>query len=260
MNKIYKNENGFSVLEAILILVIIVAITGVGWFVWHSKQIADKNLSSTNSSNPVFKRDTKAKTATTEQNPTQPANPYAGWKKYTSSFEGLSFEYPPNWQSVTPKITSPDPSADSFEVQGPTGSVPVSWISSVSGIGGACNSQIAPGTKVSAGSTGPCPYWTVLHSQKLTNANLFYVDGVVTYDGTTYSPWCALQASSGIVNSESNIGYLLFNGQHSNQAGLICGEPFNSGGLLKGTKAQATTFLSTTEAQQAKLILLSASY
>jgi hypothetical protein len=38
------SQKGFAALEGLLILVIIVIIAGTGWYVWHSKSQADKNL------------------------------------------------------------------------------------------------------------------------------------------------------------------------------------------------------------------------
>jgi hypothetical protein len=70
MNKIRKNESGFSAIEAILIIVIVVAVAGVGWFVWHSKQVADKNLAQANSTSPTFKKSQK-KTSTVVGTPGQ---------------------------------------------------------------------------------------------------------------------------------------------------------------------------------------------
>ena len=180
---------------------------------------------------------------------------------YTSAQEKLSFQYPCTWSAQKPALSSNVPGGDAYEIRSPSGSVTVSWISAADGLGGACDSNDLPGT---AGANGlsPCPYWTVLDKERLASANLYYVAGVVTMDGTTYTPWCALQASDGILSSQSNMGYLLFPGQNNGgaAAGLMCGEPFGSDGLMKGTKAQATAFFSSAEAIQAKQILMSASY
>jgi uncharacterized protein (UPF0333 family) len=44
----YKDkQGGFAALEAVLILVVVLAIAGVGYYVLHSKNTADKTLSST---------------------------------------------------------------------------------------------------------------------------------------------------------------------------------------------------------------------
>jgi hypothetical protein len=116
-----------------------------------------------------------------------------------------------------------------------------------------------------------CPYWYVLDKEKLSGADLYYVDGVMTSDGSTYSPWCALQDSSGILQNQSSVDYLLFMGKNNSYtisgetvgtslAGLRCDAPVGENTIMTGTKAEATAFLATTAAKQAKLILLSAHY
>jgi hypothetical protein len=40
--KIHQHQQGFSVVEALLIFVIVGLVGFVGWFVWHSKQVAEK--------------------------------------------------------------------------------------------------------------------------------------------------------------------------------------------------------------------------
>jgi hypothetical protein len=255
------NNMGFSAVEALLILVVIGILGFTGWFVYHSQKLATKDYSSQSS----------IQTSSTKKS-TEPSDPYAGWKTYTSSFEKLTFKYPADWRSVTPEVPSTDPSADSFELKSPSNALSISWDSEIDGIGGACDPDVMPGGAAPAGQPSPCPYWTVTDKQKLTGADLYYVAGIVTKDGSTYSPWCALQDAKGILESQSNIGYLLFAGKNNyvsdgaaskgtiQAAGLLCGRPFGGQGLISGTKAQATAALSSAEYRQAKLVLLSATY
>lgn len=58
MSRFNNSETGFSAVETLLILLIIAVISFVGWFVWHTKQVADENLTNTTSSAPKFKRST----------------------------------------------------------------------------------------------------------------------------------------------------------------------------------------------------------
>jgi len=257
-----QNSKGFSVVEALLVIIVVGILGFTGWFVYHAKNVANKNYNS----QPTTQASKTNKDSQTAD------GPYAGWKTYSSSFEKLSFKYPSSWKSVTPAIPSTAPGADSFELKSPSGAVTVSWDSEIDGIGGACDPEVMPGDTSPAGQPNPCPYWTVLDKQKLAGADLYYVAGVVTEDGNTYSPWCALQDADGIVQSQGNMGYLLFTGKNNyvNQAGynkslhelagLLCGKPFGGQGLVTGTKAQATAALSDAEFKQAKQILLSATY
>ena len=71
MNKISKNEKGFSPLEVILVLVIVAVIGAVGWLVYkdHHK-IATVNIATTSSSKPTTLNTTKSSTSTSTTTPT----------------------------------------------------------------------------------------------------------------------------------------------------------------------------------------------
>ncbi len=75
MNKKSKNQKGFTVVEGLLIVLILVVIGTVGYIVYHNDH------------------KTKASVSTT-------ANPYAGWKSYTN-LSPVSFKYPSNWTVTT---------------------------------------------------------------------------------------------------------------------------------------------------------------
>jgi hypothetical protein len=87
MNKISKNENGFSVVEILMVLVVVVLIVVVGWLIYknHHKVAAPVVTTSTNKS----AASTSTKTTTTT------VSPYAGWQTYSNS--QVSFEYPRGW-------------------------------------------------------------------------------------------------------------------------------------------------------------------
>ena len=78
MGKIKSNQLGFSTVEAIVIVVIIAAISSVGWLVVEAKHNADMKLSSNSSSqtNPV------------------------STKKYVDTAKLYSIQYPANWNTV----------------------------------------------------------------------------------------------------------------------------------------------------------------
>jgi len=239
-----RDQRGVALVLEVILIAIIMAVAGFGVYIYIRHQ---STISVATNSSP---------------SPSSAATPdiYAGWKTYTSSFEKLSFKYPPSWTPVA-AFPSNIPSGDAFAVQSPGGHK-VSWISAADGLGGACNTAIMPGTSVASNELGPCPYWTVTDKAKVAGTNLYYVAGTVTIDGSTYRPWCALQASNGIVQNESDIGYLMFTGKNNgpNSAALLCGSPFGGQGTQTGTKAQAEALLSTPDYRTAKNILLSATY
>lgn len=83
------NQKGFSIAEALLILVVIGILGFTGWFVYHAKQTSDKNYSAASQTVPTYKKKTDAIST---------ANKYVGWKSYSSSNGlGLSFKYPASW-------------------------------------------------------------------------------------------------------------------------------------------------------------------
>jgi hypothetical protein len=50
------NQSGFSIIEAVLLLVILAIIGGTGYFVWHTKQNTDKSLTNTAKSAPAISK------------------------------------------------------------------------------------------------------------------------------------------------------------------------------------------------------------
>jgi hypothetical protein len=90
MLKIYKNEKGFSAVEIVLVLVIVVLLGAVGWLVYkdHHKSKTVASVTTVSTTKPAAS--TSTKTTTTP-------SPYAGWKAYTLPVEKLSFKYPSDW-------------------------------------------------------------------------------------------------------------------------------------------------------------------
>lgn len=107
MNKIPKNQNGFSAVELIMIIVIVVLIGAVGYLVYknHHKTPA---VAATTISTTKPTSSTKSTTAAT----TQPANPYAGWKNICDSQSNTCMYYPSTWSATNNQggvfISSPD--------------------------------------------------------------------------------------------------------------------------------------------------------
>src|SRR5665213_540179 len=86
MNKTSKNETGFSAVEVILVLVVIVLIGGAGWL--------------------VYKNHSKAKPAASASTSSTGTGAYKGWKSFCSSYGGLCLDYPPAWTLETKTIPS----------------------------------------------------------------------------------------------------------------------------------------------------------
>jgi hypothetical protein len=84
-------DKGFGLTSTLLAIVVIVAIGAGGWVVYRHEHKA-KPISTVKAAVT-----TKKQTGSPKKTVTQPANPYAGWKSYTSTVGGLSFQYPSTW-------------------------------------------------------------------------------------------------------------------------------------------------------------------
>lgn len=92
MRKASLNNKGFGLLAVLLVIVVLAGIGGAGAYVYH------KNHKTKTTNNPTTTSTSKGSSNTQNNTPTPtPVDPYAGWKTYTSSNEGLSFRYPASW-------------------------------------------------------------------------------------------------------------------------------------------------------------------
>src|ERR1700739_3420446 len=89
-----QNQNGFSALEGLLVLVIVGLIGFTGWYVYHSGHKADSLLSATSAN-------TK-----TQLNCTPVSSP--GNHTYSDAATGYCLSLPPKWLYVTGKIMKND--------------------------------------------------------------------------------------------------------------------------------------------------------
>lgn len=84
-----KNHRGFTILEALLILVIVGLLGGVGWYVWDSKDKTDKTYTDADAAN--------SSVADYSNKETKGDIP-AGYKKYENKELNFSLLYPQEWK------------------------------------------------------------------------------------------------------------------------------------------------------------------
>jgi len=140
-----KNHSGFSVVEALLIVLVVGILGFTGWFVYHSQQAASKDSNS------------QSKVQTTTQKAAPPVDPYADWEQYCSDYGGVCFKYPQDWQLSS--VETADPNIKGAQLTSPSGGIKVLYTPYVDGIGGACESnlcffQAASITKPAADNAG----------------------------------------------------------------------------------------------------------
>jgi hypothetical protein len=113
MKKLRNSELGFGAIETILILVIIVAIVGVGWYVWKAKKNTDSTYNIVADTSTTIKPIVKPKTTITPA-----TDPTANWTKYSNKSGEFSFRYPTTWVQAT----SPELCTDGLVLLGPDSS------------------------------------------------------------------------------------------------------------------------------------------
>lgn len=94
-----KNQKGFGHAETFLFIIIILMISGIGWYVWKSGQNANKSLDNTTQNlDNLAQQNTD--NAEGKQIP-KPTTEAVGDKiKFTHSSLGFSFKYPKQWGDV----------------------------------------------------------------------------------------------------------------------------------------------------------------
>lgn len=108
MSKLSKNEQGFSIVELIMVIVIVILIGTVGYFVYKNHQ----------PTKAVTLTKTVTKTPAPAANAPTAANPYAGWASYTLQNEKSTFQYPTSWKAVNTGATD---GQDMIELTAPDG-------------------------------------------------------------------------------------------------------------------------------------------
>jgi hypothetical protein len=86
---LFKNQNGFSPLIVILVVLLLAGLGGAGYYVWDKNKTDNKK---DNTSQNTDKNDGK------DEPHNEEPDPYAGWKSYANETYGVSFRYPAEWR------------------------------------------------------------------------------------------------------------------------------------------------------------------
>lgn len=253
MGKLQNNESGFSAVEAVLVLVVVMLIGVLGYMVYKDHHKTTATNPATNSS-----QTTATGTSSSTKTTTTP-DPYAGWKTYTSSIEKITFKYPSDWTvDTTDQQVSNDPTnSDYTAYKSPDGKVVVHWTSLIDGFGNEHDANY--------------PLNSVIDKTAIVGASGDYVvSGITTLDGSTYYPWIAVEndPSYGILSSGVGGSLDMFMGRNNinsttgkpDTALFSTSGPRSDQGAPSLSRAQAQTYLSNSDMEQAKLILASLNY
>lgn len=176
MGKLKNNQEGFSAVEAALVLVIVVLIGVVGFMVYknHSKTTTDSTAASS-TTKPV----TKTSTSTASTIPNFPSS-YNGWNDYCISSVGLCLKYPQgyNLENCTDGPSPSDCGVETKDIRSGSDSFPVvSW-----SINPASSSQSSSCGQSGTYSIGAkIPYISNLYITKFTVTNDPGFNGEATY-------------------------------------------------------------------------------
>ena len=90
-----KNQQGFAVIEGLLILLILAVVGFGGYYVYHTQH----KTTTTNSST----------TANSTSNNSSTTNDYSGWNSYTDTSKLFSVMYPKDWTNTNPPVHADTP-------------------------------------------------------------------------------------------------------------------------------------------------------
>lgn len=134
------DKKGFALTHIILIIVLILAVGGTGWYVWQAKNKTTKTLDTTaREAGNAAKQEKKTETKPT----TKTADPYAGWKSYTTKYDKMIFKYPSDMvltDTSHASVAGEDnvtPGVDTIKLNSATGFT-ISIQAGLGGIGGGC--------------------------------------------------------------------------------------------------------------------------
>jgi Tfp pilus assembly protein PilV len=218
-----RNENGFSAVEVILLLVIVSLIGVVGFMVYknHNKTSNSTTTAST----------TKSSTTPTKATP----DPYAGWQSYSDSH--VSFKYPSGWQmgngdkyaTVGLGVTSPNFTSTAFTTADNTGAPVALFL------------QLSTNSSTVYCSNDPCKVTAVapLSNAQLPNSVLALVNQT-SGNGTNYSQYV-------VVSNATKVGDTTINALKAGSDGIyLFGQPDytpKDGGLSEAARVSDTAAL-----------------
>ena len=244
-----QRDQGFSKIEAILLIFILASVAFVGTKVLNLPQ-SKKTANQISSIAPIAQKVT--------------TNTKDGQVTFNDLAAKASFTYPKSWAEKAIRGLCDEPNGcsettdkiDAVEIQSPDKKVDLIW-SGISGVGGSCDNSKPP-------TQGGCPVETVLNKAPIPgSANLYVVEGAIQVPNGQFQPFLAVQDSvTGVLSSgEYGLWYQSFRlpstGHNTlfymdNGYGVNAPMPQTFSSIT-----QVAAYLSSKDVNQAKQILLS---
>jgi hypothetical protein len=223
-----RRQSGFSVIEGVMAFAIVALIGVVAWQAvkGHQKAVASTNQTPTPSA-------------------TVTADPYAGWKLFTSTYDkGLNFRYPSNWAAKP--AAGNEPGSDGIELKSPSGLVFTVWVGA-DGFGGGCDPD-------------QCPVTSVFKSQSLSvpNYGTLYLQEVTITDNSGAGEHSIGLSDKHLVTYKGFPPYLMYPAKNVKETNVRVG--MSSGMDSSFSKMSASQFFSMSDVKTVEKILQSWSY
>ena len=250
MGKLNKDNRGFGAVELIMAIVIVILLCVVGWYVYKNHKKIDATVTTA--------------VSTTVNN-----------KIFNDVGAGASFSYPSSWSIASfngfcddAKCTDATDNINSVVLTSSDKQIDIVW-SGLSGVGGGCDNAASITLAVTSEGLVPCPLETVFSVTSLPKiSGLYVVEGAIENGGSPdqFIPFMAIQDSTGVLTTGQHyLWYQSFSSKLLKNTNDILFNIENNYNICIGCQAKpvfsslskAKIFFTTTDATQAKQILLS---
>ncbi len=92
------NKQGFTVVEVLMILLVVVIVGAIGWYVWRQRNLASQNAASDSARSSEQQSTTSSKKEKTKTTTTTTSDASADWNSYKSKTGGFTIKVPDGWK------------------------------------------------------------------------------------------------------------------------------------------------------------------
>lgn len=185
---IHKDQSGIAILETVLILVVVGIIGFTGWYVWQSRQTADKTISQTGNSTTLKPTKTGGK-------------PTAKSTTVCAKLEKLCVDVPSNWSVVTNEVKEDEfQKGDELKLQRSGSNNSLTLTSGINGIGGTCDEESNAGKSIYTIKTYQLPFKVAKYNSEWNTPNAYVVAVVTENSSNGATPQVYISSNKQIAN------------------------------------------------------------